>query len=245
MKKAASITIIIPAYNEERNLGNAITTINDTVKRFVTDYELIVIDDGSKDRTGIIAEEFAKKTPKVRVVHFKKNRGLGATYKEGIRLATKEYLTMLPGDGGVPGESLVRVLERLGDADVILSYTVNPEVRPLIRRIVSTLFTKTLNILFGLNLKYYNGTLLYKLSLVRQVKITTDSFAFHPEILVQLLGKKNSYIQVPIMVQEREGTTTNIFRIKNMVGVCATIVRLFFRTYFGKAFGKAKSTEER
>ncbi len=236
MEKKASVSIIIAAYNEEKNLGNAITTIDDTVKRAVTDYELIVIDDGSRDGTGAIAEEFAKKIPKIKVVHFKKNTGYGAVYKEGIRLATKEYVMQLPGDNGVHRDSIAQILGKMGDADVVMSYVINQKDRPLIRRVVSALFTTVLNILFGLNLKYYNGTVLYKLDLVRQTQMTTSSFAFQAEILVQLLKKGHTYVEVPMRtVQENEGATTNVFRLKNVAGVCAAIAKLFFRTYFGKA----------
>ncbi|MBI2549671.1 glycosyltransferase family 2 protein [Candidatus Woesearchaeota archaeon] len=235
MKKAASITLIVPAYNEERNLGNSITTINDTVKRFVADYELIVIDDGSRDSSGAIAEDFAKRNPRIRVVHFKTNRGPGAVYREAIRLATKEYIMLLTGDNGIPAESIARMLGRIGDADILNSYTMNPEVRPIVRRLVSTLYTTMLNLLFGLNVKYYNGLALYKLSLARQVKITTSSFAFHAEVLLQLLKskQKHSYLEVPVLIQEEEGSATNIFRVKNIIGVCIAIPKMFFRAYFG------------
>lgn len=244
--KKASVSIIIAAYNEEKNLGEAVTTIDDTVKSAVTDYELIIINDGSRDRTGAIADEFAKKNKRIRVANFRNNKGLGAAYKEGLRLATKEYVMLLPGDNGIHRNSIAQILEKAGDADIVMSYTQNKKDRPLIRRVVSGLFTIALNILFGLNLKYYNGMVLYKLSLARQAQITTSSFAFQAEILVQLLEKKHSYIEMPMTaLQENEGQTANIFRIKNVAGVCTTIAKLFFRTYSGKAFRKLKSSEKK
>ncbi|MBI2144010.1 glycosyltransferase family 2 protein [Candidatus Woesearchaeota archaeon] len=233
--KKTSVSIIVAAYNEEKNLGEAVTTIDDTLKSAVTDYELIIIDDCSKDRTGAIAEEFAQKNPRIRAAHFKKNRGLGAVYEEGLRLATKEYVMLLPGDNGIHQTSIAQMLEKAGDADIVMSYTQNQKDRPIMRRLVSRLFTTALNALFGLNLRYYNGMVLYKLSLARQAKITTSSFAFQAEILVHLLRKNSSYIEVPmIALQENEGPTTNIFRIKNMIGVCATMAKLFFRTHFSQ-----------
>ena len=95
-----SVSIIIAAYNEESNLVTAINTIDSAVRRIVRDYELILIDDGSTDKTGMIAEKITKKNPKIKVIHFKSNHGLGAVYKEGVRLAKKKYVMLLPGDGG-------------------------------------------------------------------------------------------------------------------------------------------------
>ena len=72
-----SISIIIPAYNEEKNLADAVKTINAAVKSVFKDYELLILDDGSSDGTGVIADNLAKKNAKIRVIHFSRNRGFG------------------------------------------------------------------------------------------------------------------------------------------------------------------------
>ncbi|MBI2549680.1 glycosyltransferase family 2 protein [Candidatus Woesearchaeota archaeon] len=234
--KAASksLSVIIPVYNEEKNLANAAKTINSAVKKFFYDYELIILNDASTDKTAAIATALAKKDSKIRFVDFKINRGFGAMYREGVTRAKKEYLMMVPGDNEILGESIENILSHTGEADVVLSYTVNKEARPLLRQVVSTFFTSLLNFLFGFKLKYYIGMVLYKTALVQNVKMTTNSFAFQAEILIRLLKSGYSYKEVPMMIRQYKGSLKNLFRIKNLIGVLVTVLRLLFDVYIRK-----------
>ena len=235
-----SLSVIIPAYNEEKNLAGAVSTIDKSVKQIFDDYELIILNDGSSDKTGLIAAELAKKNPKIRFVDFKVNRGVGAMYQEGIMRARKEYVIMLPGDDETADESVTEILLHTGEADMVTSYTINKEARPLLRRIVSTSFTAMLNILFGFHLKYYTGLVVYKTDLVKKVKMTTNSFAFQAEIIIRLLKGGHSYKEVPMVIRryDRAGAgwkkVFRIFRIRNIIGVLMTVIRLFFDIRLGK-----------
>ena len=91
MKTHKSITVMIPAYNEEENLAKAFEKFDKAVKSVFDDYEFIIFNDCSSDRTGEIADELAKKNKRVRVVHNKKNMNLGYNYREGIKLSQKEF----------------------------------------------------------------------------------------------------------------------------------------------------------
>lgn len=232
MKK--SLSVIIPAYNEEKNLAASLSTINTAVKKIFNDYELIILNDGSTDRTGIIADTLAKKNSKIRVIHFKRNRGFGAMYQEGVKRAKNQYLIMIPGDNEILSESITLILKHTGEADIVLSYTTNKTARPMSRRIISASFTKLLNILFGFNLKYYIGMVVYETSLVKNVKMTTNSFAFQAEILIRLLKSGHSYKEIPMKIKPYGGSVTKVFRITNITGVLMTVLRLFFDIYLRK-----------
>ncbi len=236
----SSLSVIIPAYNEEQNLAGAIFTINKSVKQLFDDYELIILNDGSSDRTGLIAAELAKKNPRIRFVDFKVNRGLGAMYQEGIMRACKEYVIMLPGDDETADESVTEIILHAGEADMVMSYTINKEARPLLRRIVSASFVAMLNTLFGFHLKYYTGLVVYKTDLVKKAKMTTNSFAFQAEIIIRLLKGGHSYTEVPMVIRpyNRAGAggkrMFRIFQVKNIIGVLITVIRLFFDIRLGK-----------
>lgn len=229
-----SLSVIIPAYNEEKNIVAAVSTIEAAVKGLFDDYELIILNDASSDRTGEIADALAKRNRRIRAFNFKANRGFGAMYQEGVMRAGKDYLIMIPGDNEILGESITNVLAHTGESDIVLTYITNQEVRPLLRRIVSVGFKSILNLLFGLNLRYYNGLVVYEASLVKKVKMTTSSFAFQAEILVRLLKEGHSYREVPMMLRPYDGSRTKAFSIANLTGVLKTMVRLFFEMHFGK-----------
>ena len=88
--------------------------------------------------------------------------------------------------------------------------------------------------LFGLDVKYYNGYVLHKTRILRKVKMSTNSFAYQAEILIRLLKskKKYSYIQVPYKTAKTIGSS--MFRLKNLIGMVKTVLKVFFDIYFKK-----------
>lgn len=231
--KKESITILVPAYNEEKGLSGAVTSTDEIAKGMFRDYEIIIFDDCSEDKTGDIADELAKKLPKVRVVHNKKNRGLGYNYRKAIELATKQYFTMVTGENEILPDSFKKLLISTGKADIIIPYNINTEIRPFYRRIISTGFTILMNFLFGMHLKYYLGPVVHKTELLKKAKITTNSFAYQAEILVHLIKiGRHSYKEVG--VYNRKPEKTSMFKLKNLVGVGKTVITLFFDIYFNK-----------
>ena len=94
-----NISIVIPAYNEEANIVNTVEEIPDIARGLGCDYEIIVVNDGSLDRTGEIARELGLYLPKLRLVEHYPNRGYGGALKAGFSAATKEWIAFVPGDG--------------------------------------------------------------------------------------------------------------------------------------------------
>jgi len=222
-----SITVMVPAYNEEEHLEGTIETIFGVLKELFEDYEILIFDDCSSDKTGVIAEELAKKYKYITVVHNKRNQGLGYNHRIGAQMSTKDYYCWIPGDNDFSGESIKNLLSNIGDEDILLSYPTNKNVRPLYRRVISASFTKSLNFLFGLNLNWYTGVIVYRTSLLKEVRRETNSFAYNAEILIQLLKKGCSYREFPVQIKGVRGS--NMFKIKNIVGVLTTVARLYFR----------------
>ena len=222
-----SITVMVPAYNEEEHLEGTIETITGALKGLFDDYEILIFNDCSTDRTGPIADELAKKYSSIRVVHNQKNQGLGYNHRIGAQMSTKDYYCWVPGDNDFSGESIRSLLSNIGNEDILLSYPTNKEARPMYRRIISASFTKTLNYLFDLNLNWYTGVIIYKTALLKDIKRETNSFAYNAEILVQLLKKGCTYREYPVQIKGVRGS--NMFKVKNIVGVLTTVVKLYFR----------------
>ncbi len=222
-----SITVMVPAYNEEEHLEGSIETILGVLNGLFDDYEILIFDDCSSDKTGFIADELAKKNKYMTVIHNKRNQGLGYNHRIGAQMSTKDYYCWFPGDNDFSGESIKNLLSHIGDEDILLSYPTNKDVRPLYRRVISESFTRFLNFLFDLKLKWYTGVIVYRTSLLKEVRRETNSFAYNAEILVQLLKKGCSYREFPVQIKGVRGS--NMFKIKNIVGVFTTVVRLYFR----------------
>ncbi|HEY4706288.1 MAG TPA: glycosyltransferase family 2 protein [Thermodesulfobacteriota bacterium] len=229
-RQLPSVSIIVPCYNEAGNIRGAVECIKDALSSSgaFSSCEILIFNDFSTDDTGRIAEEIKAHEPGVRVIHNPKNMGFGYNYTEGVRQAKKDYIIMVPGDNEIPAEAIRRVLCRAGEADVIIPYTANPEVRPLSRRVISRAFVALINTLFGLSLRYYNGTCLIKSSLLKKVPLKTWGFAYMAAILVRLLRSGASYEEVGIEIVQRQSGRTKAFAFKNIISVVKAILTLFW-----------------
>ena len=226
-----SISIIIPAYNEEKKLAPTVGFALEALNRHnIVDFEIIIFDDASTDKTGEVADELAKNHPAIKVVHNEKNMNLGFNFARGIQLATKEFVGMIPGDNEMEPESLDNIFQVLGKADIIVPYIENPKARPWGRRFLSKTYIMIINTAFGLNLKYFNGGCYFKTSMVKNVPISTFGFSYMTEILVKILKSypNTTFIEVPMINRVRERGATKAFRLKNIVSVFKTFLTLFW-----------------
>lgn len=228
--KRMRFSIIIPAFNEEGNLENAVSGLCGLLEKesALNDYEILIFNDCSSDRTGEIADMLARSSRGIKVVHNPKNMGLGYNFWEGVRLAHGDYVTWFPGDNENIQESFMDTLRNAGKADVVVSYTSNPEVRSRIRRTVSRYYTMMNNLLFNLNLRYYNGLCVYKREALLSLPKVENSFAFAAEILIRLLKSGASHIEVPARIRERPSGQSAAFALKNIAKVVSKISRLFW-----------------
>lgn len=93
-----SLSIVIPVYNEEESLGYVLNDTLHNLPKYVKNYELIIVNDGSTDRTPTIADSFAKKNKHIHVIH-QRNKGFNSAMITGIKAATKDYVAYMQGDG--------------------------------------------------------------------------------------------------------------------------------------------------
>jgi glycosyltransferase involved in cell wall biosynthesis len=228
MTAKPTISIIIPAYNEEGNISG---TVNEVLTAFgdrFGDYEILIVNDGSKDRTGEVAEALAAKNPRVQVIHNSPNMGFGYSYRRGVQAARCEYVGFFPGDDCLPAEGIEAVFDQVGKADIVSHYTSNLEVRLPSRRVISRLYTWLMNTLFCLKLDYYNGPTIHRREVIQNVTISTYGFAFLSEIMVRLIRSGYSYRQIGTPIRERATGSSKAFRPKNVVTVVKTVLTLFW-----------------
>ena len=224
-----SVSIIIPAYNEEKKLAPTTNMVLFGLsKNGISDFEILIFDDASTDKTGEIADELAGKHSQIKIIHNPKNMNLGFNITRGFQLAVKEYAGFVPGDNETDPEALDSILQVLGKADIIVPYIKNPEVRPLTRRFLSTAYVMIINAAFGFRMRYYNGLCFFKTSMVQKVPVSTFGFAYMTEILVKLLKSGATFVEVPMILRARERGATKAFRLKNILSVFKTFLTLFW-----------------
>lgn len=221
-----SLTLVIPALNEEAVLRRVVDEVLSVVDGLVKSYEVILINDGSTDATGAIMDELSRTRRSVRVLHNPSNLGLGACYQRGVREARCHYVMLLCGDGGLPASSLPKVFESIGRADIVVPYMPNlKQIKTALRYVLSATYTKLMNLLCGLRLNYYNGLPVHRVDLLRRIEITSSGFGFQGEVLVKLLKSGCSYVEVPVLGAEQTKRSFAL-RPRNLLSVAWTFAHL-------------------
>ena len=105
MGLARSISVVVPAYNEMGNLEGAVRDVVHALQSF-DEFEVIIVNDGSKDGTGEVADRLAEILPNVRVIHHEVNRGFSESYRTGLKNARMSYFTFVPGDHEVANRAM-------------------------------------------------------------------------------------------------------------------------------------------
>ncbi|MFN8637143.1 MAG: glycosyltransferase family 2 protein [Chloroflexota bacterium] len=221
------LSIFVAAYNEVENVGPTVDTILRALAGTVADYEIIVVDDGSTDGTDETADTLAASHPEVVVIHNPRNMGLGYGWMRAVEAATRELFIFVPGDNTWPYPSLHDLFASIGQADLVTSYTTNPEIRPLGRRLLSWTYTTALNVIFGLRMRYYHGLTIYPTTFLRAHPITTYGFASMAEALLRAIHEGMTFVEVGCVIEERATGRSKAVTLRNVTGIASTFARLF------------------
>jgi len=211
-------------------MGNLEAAVQDVVHalRSCDEYEVIIVNDGSKDGTAEVADRLAATLPGVRVVHHEINRGFSESYQTGLRSARMDFFTFVPGDHEVALESVEEIFRAVGTADIVVPYHGTPWNREWHRRILTWICTTQLNVFFGRRLKYYQGPAVYPTKLARVLPINTTGFFFATEMLVNALMMGYSIVEVPLIHHERAYGQSKAVKGSNIVDAQLTIIRLWW-----------------
>ncbi len=223
------LTIVMPARDEESHLQEAAEIALDVGARYFTNLEIIIVDDGSVDQTGAIAERLAAEDSRINGIHNTISKGLGGVIRQGLGLARYKYFMYVDGKGATTADALDRILMHIGEADLVIPYPTNSHERSMFRRVISWLFQQILNVFFGLHLQYYNHLVVYPTAMVRSISIKTDSYGFQAECIIKLLKKGASFVEVGVEDRfDPSGGKTKAFQLRNILGV----IRFFLQTFW-------------
>lgn len=224
------LTIFVPCYNEEANVGATLDTIRDAMREVGRSYEVLVWDDCSADATVRRVEEYCERNPgaPIRLVRNDRNRGLARNYVDGAFAGRGRYYKIVSGDNAEPKEDMVAILRRLGEADIVIPYLRN-DIRVPGRRVLSRVFTTLVNALSGCRLRYYNGAALHLRYNVMRWHSDTYGFAYQAEILTRLIMEGATWVEVPINNIESGGRVSKALTFKNLMSVGHSLLQIFLR----------------
>ncbi|MCI0472076.1 MAG: glycosyltransferase family 2 protein [Ignavibacteria bacterium] len=185
------LSVFFPAYYDEGNIGKVVESAVKVLEELkLKDYEVVVIEDGSPDKTGEVADVMAAKYEKVRVIHHEKNMGYGATLKDGFTSAKLDYVFYTDGDNQFDLNELKRFVALVPFADMIVGYRKKKQYS-LYRKFTSLSYNYLLKLIFGLD--YWDIDCAFKLfrrDLFDKITINSVDAFIDAEIMLKakLLG---------------------------------------------------------
>jgi glycosyltransferase involved in cell wall biosynthesis len=239
-----SISVVVTAMNEQGNLAPTISSIVRAAAPRFANYEIIIVDDGSTDRTLEIANALAAENPRIRVHRNPRNIGVGRSYRVGIELAAREHTSWVAGNNIVPQEALERIYDRVGERDMVISYILH-DVRGLRRRTMSRAFTALMNLVFSVRMRYYTGPCVFRSAVAKRLPARASGSFFVAELLVRLLRARQSYVEVGLLPLPRTSGATKTFRLKNVLDVFGSVMQLFWELRVRGALASAPGSEVR
>ena len=176
------LSLILPAHDEEANLEAAVGRSIEVLNENVPDWEIIVVDDGSRDSTPEIADALAQKEARVRAVHHPRNLGYGSAWRSGFAEARGEYLMCMDSDGQFDLVDITKLLPYVNRYDIVAGYRIERQDPPH-RKLNAAIFHLAVRVLFQVHLRDLDcGFKIFRAGLIRSLPLRSPGALINLEI---------------------------------------------------------------
>jgi len=228
------ITFVILALNEEKDILTVINNVLKAFQHFDIDGEIIVVNDGSADKTSELVKGAAAEDERVGMISHERPKGIGASFWDGVGIADAEMVVGFPGDNENDPYEILRYLKLADDVDMVIPYVYNKHIRPWLRNLSSFVFTSIVNITFGTAINYTNGTVLYRKSILDDLEYKNSGFFFQTDILIRLIKRGYLFAEVPYRLGRRGSGGSKAISGSSLYRVLKGYLNLVRDIYFKK-----------
>jgi glycosyltransferase involved in cell wall biosynthesis len=194
----SSLSIVLPAYNEEANVERAVEQVSAVAQQLGMDYEIILVNDGSKDRTGEIGHELEQRVPNFRLVEHYPNRGYGGALKAGFAAATRELVAFVPADNQFDFREVNRLLEGLARADIVSGYRAQRQDH-FVRKLNALGWNTVVQVLFGTLCHDIDcGFKVFRREILDHVSLASNGAMIDTELLAGAKARGYRIAEVPV-----------------------------------------------
>jgi glycosyltransferase involved in cell wall biosynthesis len=192
-----SISVVIPAYNDETTVGRLIDDVDCLLREISTDYEIVCINDGSKDNTLTVLEDRAARLKNVRVINHAVNQGYGRTIRELYLAGKKELVFSLPGDYQFAPKELLTMAHGLKTHDFVIGLRVKRNDPPR-RKLQSHVYNLMLRMFYGIKFKDVNSIKLFKRGILEYFPLESETPFVDAELCIRAHKAGFKVIELPI-----------------------------------------------
>ena len=222
------LSVFFPAYNDSGTIASLVISALRTARRLTSDFEVIVVNDGSADATGEILDELARQYPEVRVVHHTKNRGYGGALRSGFQAATRELVFYTDGDAQYdPSELEVLWKAFRENVDLVNGYKISRS-DPLHRIVIGRIYHHTVKLLFGLRVRDVDCDFrLLRRSIFDKVVLEKDSGVICLEMMKKIQDAGFVIAEVPVHHYHRAHGKSQFFNFRRLFKTAVDVAKLW------------------
>lgn len=239
IREEIDLTLFVPCYNEETRITGTLETIKAAMAELPYTYEVIAVDDGSKDRTAEVITAFCHANPDlpVRLHRNPRNLGLSRSFVDTAFRGRGRYYRLVCGDNVEPKDSMIKILRTLGSADIIIPYYPVLPGKSRVRKFISRLYTRIVDLLSGYRIHYYNGCALYRRFDVMRWASYNYGFGFQAHLITTLLDEGATYTQVPLEGFHLTKDRGSPLNLRNFLSTGHTLSEIFIRRIRREIYG--------
>ena len=229
--KFPSLSVFFPAYNDALSLPGLVRKTFATLERYVADYEVIVVNDGSRDATGEVLEQLCREfSPWLRVVTHSQNRGYGGALRSGFAAAQKEFVFYTDGDGQYDVGELPRLLELVGPATGLVNGYKLERLDPRHRVWIGNVYKFCARLLFRIRIRDIDCDYrLIRRALLDKIRLTSTSGTICVELVRKLELSGCQVVEVGVHHYPRLHGRSQFFRVRSLAVTLLQLLRLWVR----------------
>jgi glycosyltransferase involved in cell wall biosynthesis len=235
------LTIFFPAYNDAGTIGSLVIRAVQVASRLTSDFEVLVINDGSQDATGAIVEELMRTYPQVRVIHHQRNRGYGGALRSGFAAATKDRIAYTDGDAQYDPAEIEALWARLtDDADMVTGHKISRS-DPLHRIVIGRLYHHTVKLLFGLKVRDVDCDFrLMRRRIFEVVRLEKDSGVICLEMMKKVQDAGFRVAETPVHHFHRAYGKSQFFNFRRIFRTGIDVLKLWWALMIRREHLKAQ-----
>lgn len=228
-KSKPGLSVFFPAYNDSGTIASLVITALKTARTLTPDFEVIIVNDGSADKTAEIADELARTYPEVRVIHHERNQGYGGALRSGFAAARRDLVFYTDGDAQYDPAEMQALWEALrDDVDLVNGYKISRS-DPLHRVIIGRLYHHTVKLLFGLSVQDVDCDFrLLRRSIFDRVSLEKTSGVICLEMMKKIEDAGFRIAEVPVHHYHRAYGRSQFFNFKRLFKTAVDVFKLWF-----------------
>jgi len=228
--KRPSISVFYPAYNDAGTISSMVLAALVTCRELTDDYEVIVINDGSRDYTAEMLDELASVYPQVRIIHHQKNRGYGGALRSGFAAATKDLVFYTDGDAQYDPHELKLLLEQMtADVDIVNGYKIERH-DPLHRVIIGKTYHWGVKMAFQLHIRDTDCDFrLIRRKCFADIELTSNSGTICLELVKKIQDAGYKFAEVPVHHYHRAYGKSQFFNFPRLWRTGVNLLHLWWQ----------------